>query len=475
MGAIALGLFLSEQMSPLARDSAASALVGALGLPGCAAAALAAAGGVGAVDALIAAAQRDGDPQQDKALLLLAQLAEADDGARERATSAAEALLPVIVEQIRAAAAGGASFGSVMTLQGPLLLLRKLVGSTAESTLEHAQALATSGLAAAAVDLLMALGSEEWAAAREEWTAAREEWTAAREEWTLTWEELEAAMIAALVAVMSAGGTAGASACDALSSRGALSRVLTLLRSPHQEARVAASSCIVKFTSVPPLCDALFLVPRAASELAAAMRRAHADGEHPLLTQCHAVRTLTRLLSHRQGARIADGLVRAVMAEGSAGSLLGALAGLLRASMEDTVFKHQHNWNMLDCSVAVLTHMVRGQGPSTLRLVPVLRRAPLAEECVRALRHWLAEADDVQMMTVSLLVYLVAAWPALRQRRRAPQLPASLRPPRTRLPCVRRCGRRAAWTAPCGGCWLGHGGSLPMRPSRGGSQRPSGC
>ena len=397
-----LGIFHNERSRPQTRKGAAGTLLRALRWPGCATAVLAAAGGEGAVDALVAAAKREGDPHQGSAFSVLDALAAADSGARERATSAAAALLPVAVAQIRAAAAGAASFDAVMAFQGPLLLLNTLTAATEATASARARALAAPGLAAAAVDLLMALGSKEWAAVREEWAASRPNWAP-------LWEELEIAILLTLAWLMLfEGRVARASAFDALTSRGALPRVFALLRSPNKEARTAACVCIAEFAGLKGGCNSLFLVPRATSELAAALRRAHADGEDPSLTQSQAARALFHLLYDVQGERIADGLVHAALAEGSAGPLLGALAGLLDASV-DGGGTSEAKWMMFECGTAVVTRMVANAIIKMRRLRPVLLRSPVAGASVRALRHWLVEARDDQMSIPLLLMPLVAS------------------------------------------------------------------
>jgi hypothetical protein len=265
----------------------------------------------------------------------------------------------------------------------------------------RAHALATPGLAAAAVDLLMALGSEDWAAAKEEWQAESAESKAC-------WEDLESTILMVLSVALWAGEAASAAAFDALTSRDALSHLLALLRSPNLLRSTGASKCIAALADMEAGCDALFLVPRAASELAAALRRAHADGEEPVFMQLHAASALACLLGHSQGARVAAGLACAAMAEGSAGSLLGALAGLLTASMASGGGRFEYEWNMLDCTTAVLSHMVAAPKTSVLHLLPVLQRAPLAEVCVRAVRYWLAGASDEQLRVLAILVLIVA-------------------------------------------------------------------
>jgi hypothetical protein len=388
-----LGLILSERLSVQTQNSGAGFLTSTLCHPGCAAAVLAAAGADGAVDALIAAAKCEGDPeQQGRAFLVLAELAGADEGASERAASADAALLPVAVASMRAAATATASCEAAVAFQGPLLLISKFLMSTAPASV-RARALAAPGLAAAAVDLLMALGSEERAAAMLDWQA--------------TAEEVETKILEVLVALIVADGVARASAFDALTSRGALPRVLALLRSPHRGARLAASFCICNCVDMEGGCDALLLVPRAASELAAALRGAHAGGEDPSLTQFWAAHALLTLRRHSQGARIAEGLVHAAMAEGSAGSLLGALAGLLEPGM-DSAGPSQTKLSMMLCATALLAHMVAAAEAKQLRLAPVMRRAPLAEACVRALRHSLGDASDDEVNLPLILVQLVA-------------------------------------------------------------------
>jgi hypothetical protein len=227
VGASFLGLFASEQLSQKVRSSAAGPLM-VLRQPGCTAAVLAAAGGEGAVDAVIAAAKNEGGLLQGTAFMVLAELAGADDAVRERAASADAALLPLAVERMSAAAAGAASPDALYVCQGVLHLLSKLTAPCIPAA-ACAHAVATPGLAVAAVDLLMALGSEKWAAARQEWAAARQE-SAAAEEAPLC-EELEAAILTTLAMLMRAAGIARPSAFDALTSRGALPRVLALLRS----------------------------------------------------------------------------------------------------------------------------------------------------------------------------------------------------------------------------------------------------
>ena len=351
------------------------------------------------MDALVAAAVLvEGCPLEGRALSVFAALVHAHAGASGCAAS--DWLLPFIVGRMRAVAAGAASRGAALKCQGVLRLLTTLtlpsVGAAA-----RAAVLATLGLVAAVVDLLVALGSQEWAAVREEWEAER----GASVE---LWEELERPLLMTLVALIPRGGAGRDSPLGALTSRCALPRLVALLRSPNVRIRMGASGCIFMVATTDEGRDALSLVPRAASELAAALRRAHANGEDPSMTQFNAAHALSRLLEHRQSARVADGLASAAMAEGSAGPLLGALAGLLTASAAGGDLLDM-DWQMFECASTVAFFMAIGtqQGERQVRLRPVLQRSPLAQACVRALAHWLPKASDEQMRMVWRPVGLV--------------------------------------------------------------------
>jgi uncharacterized membrane protein YgcG len=375
---------------------AAGPVLQVLSRPYCTAAVLAAAGAGGAVEALVAAAKREGDPHQANAFFALDAVAGADDGARERVASDA-ALLSIAVEQISAAAAGAASCDTVHVCQAALRLLNRLIDISAPAA-ARAQALATPGLAAATVGLLMALGSEEWAPA-----AVMEAWEAQRQVWEGPWWSLEAATLMAVAVLIRAGRVSCVPSFSAL-----VPRVLALVRSPHQRIRMAASLCVAALAGTEAGRDALFAVPRAASELVAVLRRAHADGEDSRVGPVHVAHALGSLLCHSQGSRVAAGLARAAMAEGGAGSLLGALAGLLAASVDGAVAV-ELKWRVFVCAMAVLTVRLTAVRDMQLHLPHTLQRSPLAAACVRALGYWLAEASDEQMCALLNLVCWVAS------------------------------------------------------------------
>ena len=139
----------------------------------------------------------------------------------------------------------------------------------------------------------------------------------------------------------------------------------------------------------------------------AALRRAHEDGEDPSRLQCRAVGALCDLLYHSQGSRVADGLVRAAVAEGSAGSLLGALAGLLATSV-DGGRPYEDNLLMFSCPTTLLTRLLAAATAKQLHLLHVLQHSPVAEASVRALCFWLTEASDIELVCALPLMPLVA-------------------------------------------------------------------
>ncbi|GBF88219.1 hypothetical protein Rsub_00931 [Raphidocelis subcapitata] len=348
-------------------DSAEGGLGGAAAAPVAAAAdllqllpAFAAPGAEGVVEALIAAARREEGPARSNAFIILAELTRFDADAAERATStdAGAALLALTVERMQSAAAPGAASSSTV----------------------------------AAAGLLVALASEEWAATREEVGDAC--------------EQLEAEILLALASLMAASPVCYTQAFEALTSRrGALPRVLALLRSPYPRARNAAGCCIAAIAGEKAGVDALFKMRRAAVELTAALGRAHAGGEDPALVQVPATFALAQLLDHSEGQRVTEAPARAAAAEGGAGSLLGALVGLIAASLDGGACP-TGRWNMGVDAVFVLCHMISA---STAEQLLLLRRAPrLAEVCVRAMHYWLTEASDEHMDLPMFLVYVVA-------------------------------------------------------------------
>ncbi|GBG00634.1 phosphatidylcholine-sterol acyltransferase [Raphidocelis subcapitata] len=400
-----LDLFLSEQISWQIRRAAAELLVILLARRDCAAWLLAAPSAASAINTLIAAAKREGKPQQDSAFAVLAALAAADAATAERAGSPEAALLPLAVERIRSITVCR-PYGSMGSCDfGPLRLLRALMSTASTVVCERAQQV--PGLACAVIDLLMVLGSDEWAAMREELGV-------------MALGQLESEILVVLAGLMASAPLNAPAYATLLSSRGALPRVLALLRSPSEQARRAASFCLAEVVGVEAGRDALFNVPRAASELAAALRRAHAEGEDPLTTQCHAACALMRLVCHSRGRRVAEALVRAAAAEGRGGSLLGALAGLIAASADDEAVAIHLRRRMCYGSVAVLNQMLLvGMTAEQLRVV---RQAPrLAAACVAAMQYWAdAEASDDQMCIVDQLVVTVAVLAGLEQLGRTP-------------------------------------------------------
>ncbi|GBF94001.1 hypothetical protein Rsub_07269 [Raphidocelis subcapitata] len=386
-----LDLFLTEQLSWQIRRTAAEPLVTLLAQRDCAACLLAAPSAASAVDALIAAAKRDGEPQQDSAFTVLAALALVDAATAERASSPEAALLPIAVECIRSIAAHRPQGSMGRSGFGPLQLL--WVFGTAAPDAVRTRARAAPGLAGAIVDLFMALGSEEWAAWREELGA--------------TCVGLEAEIVFVLAGLLSSPLSKTPAFAAVLSSPGVLPRLLALLRSPFEQARIAASFCISEVAFEEAGCAALFNVPRAASELAAALRRAHLDGEDPVLTQCHAACALMWLIYHSEGWRVAEALVRAAAAEGSGGSLLGALAGLIAASVDESAGSIDLQWRMCVGGVALLDQM---RSVATAEQLRVLRQVPrLAAACVGALEFWLTEDTDQLKSTFAQLLVIVAA------------------------------------------------------------------
>ncbi|GBG00645.1 hypothetical protein Rsub_13430 [Raphidocelis subcapitata] len=331
LGPVAAGLldlFLGEQLSWHIRRAAAELLVTLLDLQDCAAWLLAAPSAASAVDALIAAAKREGEPQQNSAFAVLAGLAAADAATAERAASPEAALLPVAVERIRSLAAHPPPGSLGRSDFGPLHLLRALESAASGAVSTHARA--APGLAGAVADLLVALGFED-----------------------------------------------------------------------------AASCCISRVAYRKVGRDALFNVPRVASELAAALRRAHADGEDPPLTQCRTAFLLIRLLQHSEGRRVAVALVRAAAAEGSRGSLLGALTCLIAAGVDDASAPVSLRRNMCLGGACVLETMFRAA--TSVEQLRVLQQAPrLAAACVRALHYWLTEASDEEAAAVPYLVVVLA-------------------------------------------------------------------
>ncbi|GBF94000.1 hypothetical protein Rsub_07268 [Raphidocelis subcapitata] len=386
-----LDLFLTEQLSWQIRRTAAEPLVTLLAQRDCAAWLLAAPSAASAVDALIAAAKRDGEPQQDSAFTVLAALALVDAATAERASSPEAALLPIAVECIRSIAAHRPQGSMGRSGFGPLQLL--WVFGTAAPDAVRTRARAAPGLAGAIVDLFMALGSEEWAATREELGAAC--------------EDFEAEMLEVLAGLLSSPLSNTPASAALLSPRGALPRLLAQLRSPFEQTRCSASFSIAEVAREEAGRDALFNVPRAASELAAALRRAHSEGEDPVLTQSHAACALMRLLHHSEGWRVAEALVRAATAEGSGGSLLGSLAGLIAASVDESVGSIDLQYRMCLGGVALLDEMLAVATAEQLR---VLRQVPqLAAVCAGALQNWERKDSNVEFSVVEYLVIVLAA------------------------------------------------------------------
>ncbi|GBF93043.1 hypothetical protein Rsub_05654 [Raphidocelis subcapitata] len=373
MGHVAAGLlalFLSEQLSAEVHEYV-SALLAYMTTPSSRAAALLAAPGTEcAVEALIAVATGEGEGEgqkRDDAVRLLTHLAAADAAAAARG---ARALLPEAVERVQSAAdAGAASGGTAAAVATPLALVKRFV--------QHAPAAAcaTPGLLRAAIGLLVALGSNEWAAAREEAGAAC--------------VQLEADVAALLASLLGPASAFSNLAVGALAPRGALPRLLALLLSPDEDVRFDAGRCIAAVTITDAGGGALLKLPRAAVQLATAMRRAHADGEDPRKTQFCAASALASLANHRgrsEAQRVIKALTYASTAEGGAGSLLGALAGLAFASVDTVHDAGRSRWNMCAPAADLTMRMVQAATAEQLR---VLRRSSLlAEACASALRHW---------------------------------------------------------------------------------------
>ncbi|GBF97136.1 hypothetical protein Rsub_10323 [Raphidocelis subcapitata] len=395
-----LDLFFNVQLGVQTRSTAAEALAKLLYVTDCSASLLAAPAAEGAVEALIEAAKHEGDPQQDSACSVLAGLVTADAATAERAASPEAGLLPIAVERIRSVAADGPQGLVGRSFFGPLRLLWVLAGSAAPDAV-RARARAVPGLAGAAAKLLMALAAAERAAEADAQQAACQH------------EEMATQSLKLLWILMSGDFFTYAHAFDALTRSGALPRVLALLRSPNRTTSGAATRCIASFASEGEGRDALFRAPRAATELTAVLRRAYADGEAPALTQNYAAVALAKLISHSDGQRVAEALARAAAAEGvaaaegSTGSLLGALAGLIAASVEDTVGSIALRWKMCYSGAAIVSEMFFITPTLTEQLRALRRAPPLAEACVRALRYWLAAASDEQMGVVVSLVFVV--------------------------------------------------------------------
>ncbi|GBF90251.1 hypothetical protein Rsub_03384 [Raphidocelis subcapitata] len=393
-----LDLVLNEQLSWQTRNAAAEPLA-ELSQPGCAAALLAAPGAEGAVEALIAAAQREGDgegDQEDIAFAVLASLAEADDATAERVGSAAAALLPAAAERVRGVAADGPP--TDILLPCPFHAVRLLGALTsAASDAVRLPARAVPGLADAAAGLLMALAAVEARALQDVWHH----------------DAIEERSLSVLSNVMGGAPSICATACDALTSRGALPRVVALLRSSSEATRMRASCVLALFVHEEEGTAALLQVPRAASELAAALRRAYAAGEDPAMTQCYAALALSGLLGHSGGQRVAAGLARAAAAEGSAGSLLGALAGLIVASVAEGSAGSPDldtRWRMCVGGAAVLNYVLL-VSIGTSQQLRLLRQVPrLAEACARALEHWVEiGGSDERLEVAAHLAFVLAA------------------------------------------------------------------
>ncbi|GBF97140.1 hypothetical protein Rsub_10327 [Raphidocelis subcapitata] len=387
-----LALFFNEQLDSQTRSAAAEALL-VLVVGDCAASLLAAPAAEGAVEALIAAAKCEGDPQQDSACSVLAALAADDIATAERAASPEAGLLPIAVERIRSVAADGPQGLVGRSFFGPLRLLWVLAGSAAPDAV-RTRARAAPGVAGAAADLLTALAAAQGTA------------EVAAQQAACQHEDLEEQSLSVLSGLMRAAPSTYAQAFDALTRSGALPRVLALLRSPSKAVRSAATRCIAAVAAEDPGRDAVFKAPRAVSELAAALRRAYADGEHPILTQFYAADALLGLMSHSEGRRVAEALARAAAAEGSAGSLLGALAGLIAASVDEAVVDIEGRHIMCAASAGVLAQMT--SAACAMAAERALRRAPrLAEACVGALQYWAAAASDQQNLGVVLSLLFV--------------------------------------------------------------------
>ncbi|GBF97147.1 hypothetical protein Rsub_10334 [Raphidocelis subcapitata] len=414
--AISAAQCCSIELDPQSRSAAAEALANLLAVGDCAASLLAAPAAEGAVEALIAAAKRGGDPQQDSAFAVLAALARADTATAERAGSPEAGLLPIAVEGVQRVAADGPQSLAGRSSFGPLRLLWVLMNVAPRAV--RARAMTAPGVAGAAADLLMALSAAERTA------------EAAAQQAACQHEEMAVEILWVLSRPMFGGPPTYAQGFEALTTRGALPRVLALLRSPLPAVRQSASLCIAAFANMEAGRDALFKVPRAASELAAALRRAYRDGEAPMQTQSYAALALAKLVSHSEGQHVAEARARAAAAEGSAGSLLGALTGLIAASVDDAVGGIEAQWRMC-CSVASILggifSVTYGRAPEQLR---ALRRVPrLAEACAGALQYWeertamLPNGDEAVKIILDL-VFAVSAMagfdPEQASRRGAP-------------------------------------------------------
>ncbi|GBF95045.1 hypothetical protein Rsub_07546 [Raphidocelis subcapitata] len=414
-----LGLFFDEQLDTGIRSGAAEVLANLPPERGCAASLLAAPAAEGAVEALIAAAKREGDPHQDSAFVLLAVLAAADGATADRISSPEAALLPIAVERIRSLTADGPQSLVGRSFFGPLRLLTVLTSAAPDAA--RVRARAVPGLVAAAVDLLMALAAAEQAA------------EAAAQRAACHHDEMATQCLAMLSEAMLADRLTRALAIGAMVSGSALPRVLALLRSPGTAVRHAACRCVSTVAGIQPGRDALFKVPRAASELAAALRRAYADGEDPALTQFQAAAALAKLLDHGEGRRVAEALARDAAAEGAAatgggtgGSLLGALAGLIAASVDEASGSVEVQLSSLWGAVTLLCRMVWVLEGSALAAEQVralhraAARAPrLTEACVVGLEYWLPKARATTCLhAISELVYFVAFLAGIEEARR---------------------------------------------------------
>ncbi|GBF97146.1 hypothetical protein Rsub_10333 [Raphidocelis subcapitata] len=394
-----LDVFLNEQLDPQTRSAAAELLICVLGVSDCVASLLAAPwpDADGIVGALIAAAKRRGQLQQDNAFAALAALVKADAATAERATSPEAGLLPIAVERIQSVAADGAKSLAGRSFFGPLRLLWAL--TSAAPCRARGRVMVSPGVAGAAADLLMALSAAERAAQADGQQAACQH------------AEVASQSLAVLSNLMSADRFTYVRAFDALTRSGALPRVLALLRSPSKAVRSAASFCIARFADEEIGRVALFKVPGVASELAGALRRAYEDGDDPTQTQSYAAFVLSLLLQRSEGRRVGAALARAAAAEGSASSLLGALTGMIEASVPDrgdgAAGHTEAQWTMCYTGVVVLNGIASAStAPEQLR---ALRRVPLlAEACVGALRYWLTADGDHNMSSILNLVFVVS-------------------------------------------------------------------
>ncbi|GBF98761.1 hypothetical protein Rsub_11167 [Raphidocelis subcapitata] len=395
-----LEYFLNQQLDSRIRSAAGGVVASLLCQPGCAACLLAAPGAGGTVEALIAAARREGELQRDDAFALLAALVNADAATAERAASAEAALLPIAVERIRSGAAP----------LGPLRLVLALAIDNAGAVRAHVRA--APGLGGAAVDLLMALGAAHLAV--QQGAPQR--------------QEMLVKVLWVLCYLMVDRSPAYPEVLDALTSRGALPRLLALLRSPNKEVSKFAACALDEFARQDAGADALFKVPRAASELAAALRRAYADDEDPPLAQYYAAHALSRVLDHSEGGRVAEALARAAVAEGSTGSLLGALAGQIMASVS---YVDSHvQLGMLIAGASVLARIL--MSATAAEQLRVIRRVPLLPEaCILALDYWQPRLGNEHKAVCSDLFLLVACAAGFdrAQAVRLQRSPRSAQPP----------------------------------------------